>query len=195
LWDESELTQQEISVHWVDRGGDVTYHGPGQLVGYPLIPLGVLKKGKEDHIPKVDYVGYIRKLEQVLVLTLATLGVDAKPVEGLTGVWIDRDQFSVISELSEDTGRQPIAKLAAIGVKIDARGVTRHGFALNVNPNMAYWEGIIGCGLEYPEIDLSQLLDPTPSMQTVIEAIIHAFGHIFNYDLRFEAQEGGDPEK
>lgn len=81
LWDETELRQREISVHWVDRGGDVTYHGPGQLVGYPLLPLerisqhAPLEKGDRDHIPTADYVGYIRKLEETIIKALAELGL------------------------------------------------------------------------------------------------------------------------
>jgi lipoate-protein ligase B len=202
LWDEAELARRGITVHWVDRGGDVTYHGPGQLVGYPLIPLGVLhppsprtrlpipfedaSQGEGNHTPKVDYLGYIRKLEQVLVMALDTLGVEARPVEGLTGVWIDRDPFPVTSNQPASSSQPSIAKLAAIGVKIDARGVSRHGFALNVDPDMTYWEGIIGCGLTFPEISLAQLLDPVPDMEMVIEALLQAFGRIFNYDMLIE---------
>ena len=169
LWDKNELARRGIAVHWVDRGGDVTYHGPGQLVGYPLIPLGIPALPDDgNRIPQADYVGYIRILEQVIITAVAKFGVDAKTVEGLTGVWI----------------HQPlISKLAAIGVKVDTRGITRHGFALNVNPDMAYWDGIIGCGLAHPEISLAQLLNPVPEMETVIEAITKAFGEIFGYEM------------
>ena len=167
LWDEHELARRGVAVHWVDRGGDVTYHGPGQLVGYPLIPLGSLA------LQKVDYIGYIRKLERVIIATVAEFGVVAQQVEGLTGVWVEDQRSAVSGQPSE------IAKLAAIGVKVDARGITRHGFALNVNPDMEYWEGILGCGLPHPEISLAQLLDPAPAMEQVITAVETHFGQIF----------------
>jgi lipoate-protein ligase B len=165
LWDETELARKGVSVHWVDRGGDVTYHGPGQLVGYPLLPLGL------SSVQKVDYIGFIRKLERVIIAAVAELGVQARQVEGLTGVWVKGSD-------------QSIAKLAAIGVKVDAQGISRHGFALNVDPDMAYWEGIIGCGLTYPEISLAQLLDPPPLMENVIAAVLQAFQQVFGYDIQ-----------
>lgn len=74
-------------MHWVDRGGDVTYHGPGQLVGYPLLPLGKPVTG-ESHIPSADYVGYVRKLEESLILALLRLGLASGQLPGLTGVWV-----------------------------------------------------------------------------------------------------------
>lgn len=186
LWDEGERAQRRVTVHWVDRGGDVTYHGPGQLVGYPLISLGRLSPS-EKRIPQADYVGYIRKLEQVIIAAVAEFGIEAQLVEGLTGVWVGREKTSVLND-------QPaITKLAAIGVKVDARGVTRHGFAINLKPDMSYWEGIIGCGLEYPETSLAQLLDPAPSMEILREAVRRNFGQVFNYQLSFK--EKGPHEK
>jgi len=86
LWSPAELEQHGVAVYWVDRGGDVTYHGPGQLVGYPLLPLGPLSQ--DARLPQVDYVGYLRRLEEVLILTLANYGVQGKRVEGMTGVWV-----------------------------------------------------------------------------------------------------------
>ena len=176
LWDQAEQARRGVTVHWVDRGGDVTYHGPGQLVGYPLIPLGQLSPS-EKRIPQADYVGYIRKLEKMIITAVAAFGVEARQVEGLTGVWVDKDQFSTSSD------QTAISKLAAIGVKVDARGITRHGFAINLNPDMRYWEGIIGCGLEYPEISLAQLLDPTPTMGKLREAVMRIFGQVFGYQI------------
>jgi len=176
LWDEAELARRGVSVYWVDRGGDVTYHGPGQLVGYPLIPLGKLSPSG-NRIPQADYVGYIRKLEQLIITAVANFGVEARQMEGLTGVWVDRKSTGVNHQLAA------IAKLAAIGVKVDARGITRHGFAINVNPDMSFWEGIIGCGLEYPEISLAQLINPAPTMESVCEAVRKSFGQVFNYQI------------
>src|SRR5215813_13175885 len=86
LWGESQLKEKGIAIHWVDRGGDVTYHGPGQLVGYPLLPLG--KVNAENKLPQADYVGYVRNLEETLIVALAKLGLPAGQRQGLTGVWI-----------------------------------------------------------------------------------------------------------
>src|SRR5689334_18075435 len=158
LWGAEQLKEKGISIHWVDRGGDVTYHGPGQLVGYPLLPLGKLNA---DHkLPKVDYVGYVRKLEKMLIAALVELGLGAGQRAGKTGVWIQPDVYSrCVSCKPED--REKPAKIAAIGVKVDARGVSRHGFALNVNPDMEYWDGIIPCGLQNePVVSLADLLSP-----------------------------------
>jgi len=91
-------------------------------------------------------------------------------------VWVASDQ-------SPACGKANIAKLAAMGVKVDARGITQHGFAINVNPDMRYWEGIIGCGLQYPEISLAQLLDPIPTTELVTEAILQAFSLTFGFDM------------
>jgi lipoate-protein ligase B len=198
LWDQAELQKRGITVHWVDRGGDVTYHGPGQLVGYPLLALGrpsiqaSSTLGGGNHFPKTDYVGYIRKLEQTLISTVGEFGIEARQVEGLTGVWVDLEKSAIldrspgIRSLASNQGRPHlIAKLAAIGVKVDAYGISRHGFALNIDPDMGYWEGIIGCGLSHPEISLAQFLNPVPSMDLVINAVIEAFGTKFNYRFRY----------
>ena len=169
LWGKAELNERRVQVFWVDRGGDVTYHGPGQLVGYPLIPL------KTDHLvtssqsdsailPQADYVGYLRRLEQVLIQALLQFGVQAGRVKNLTGVWVNG------------------AKIAAIGVKVDAHGITRHGFALNVAPDMSYWNGIVGCGLAgYSVTSLAQILPVPPPMPEVIQAVITAFKAVFEF--------------
>ena len=177
LWDEAELEQRGVSVHWVDRGGDVTYHGPGQLVGYPLLPLAdkinrVVRADNASHIPQADYVGYVRRLEQALILALGRFEVPARTLEGLTGVWVP---------MQGETG---VAKLAAIGVKVDAKGVSRHGFALNVNPDMSYWQGIIGCGLVGHQVTcLADILDSPPSLVEVMDALVASFGVVYPYRL------------
>ena len=176
LWGEAQLKQKGISVHWVDRGGDVTYHGPGQLVGYPLFPLE--KINIENKLPNADYVGYIRKLEKTLIVALAELGVVTGQRSGLTGVWVQADVHSHCARCKPEDRQKP-AKIAAIGVKVDARGVSRHGFALNVNPDMEYWDGIIACGLSEPVISLADLLEPVPSMELVKEEIVNAFRKVF----------------
>ena len=180
LWGESQLKEKGIAIHWVDRGGDVTYHGPGQLVGYPLLPLTPtplpLGEGK---IPQADYVGYVRKLEKVIITALARLGLIAGQRPGLTGVWIQADVHSRCPRCLPEDRMKP-AKIAAIGVKVDVRGVSRHGFALNVNPDMEYWDGIIACGLQdEPIVSLADLFAEPPSMERVKAEVVKAFGEVF----------------
>jgi lipoate-protein ligase B len=181
LWDEAEMTARGVKVHWVDRGGDVTYHGPGQLVGYPLLKLSTNglfhdpASGKP-RLPQADYLGYVRRLEQALILALARLGVGAFPVEGKTGVWVDGSRPSTLDS-------QP-AKIAAIGIKVDARGVSRHGFALNVNPDMSYWQGIIACGLVGCAVtSLAELCSPPPSLESVSAEVVNAFAQTYQFDM------------
>jgi lipoyl(octanoyl) transferase len=176
LWGEEQLKQKGISIHWVDRGGDVTYHGPGQLVGYPLLSLG--KLNNENKLPEADYVGYVRKLEKTLIVALARLGVGAGQRSGLTGVWIQADVHSRCPRCRPEDRESP-AKIAAIGVKVDAQGISRHGFALNVNPDMEYWDGIIACGLSEPVVSLADLLAPVPTMERVKQEVISAFREVF----------------
>lgn len=193
LWNVEELDRQGVRVHWVDRGGDVTYHGPGQLVGYPLIKLGsgglvqknrAVDKGKSRvRIPRADYVGYIRNLEKCLITALAKLGLVSGQMKGMSGVWVQPHVASRCSKCPPELREKP-SKIAAIGVKVDVNGVTRHGFALNVNPDMSYWQGIIACGLEgYPSSSLEELLDPAPDMEEVMSAVVDSFGYLFDYDM------------
>jgi len=196
LWNDAQLKEKGIATHWVDRGGDVTYHGPGQLVGYPLIPLTPIgvqrlptldhrsqKTSESVHIPNTDYVGYIRKLEKTLILALANLGLVTGQRKGLTGVWVQADVWSRCPRCRPEDRQKP-AKIAAIGVKVDARGVTRHGFALNVNPDMSYWDGVIACGLaDEPVAALADLLEPVPDMEKVKQEVISAFGEVFDYEI------------
>lgn len=188
LWKENQLKEKGISTYWVDRGGDVTYHGPGQLVGYPLIPLNPIKPDRsqeeamdgEDSLGPVrsDYVGYIRKLEEMLIGVLMNYGIASGQIPGKTGVWIQADVHSRCPRCKPEDRKKP-AKIAAIGVKVDAKGVTRHGFALNVNPDMDYWEGIIPCGLTEPVVSLADLLNPMPTMEDVKARISVSFRKIF----------------
>jgi lipoyl(octanoyl) transferase len=189
LWGEEQLKQKGISIHWVDRGGDVTYHGPGQLVGYPLLPLNPLRPDRfqnessdleniSEKPVRSDYVGYVRKLEKTLIVALARLGVGAGQRSGLTGVWIQADVHSRCPRCRPEDRESP-AKIAAIGVKVDAQGISRHGFALNVNPDMEYWDGIIACGLSEPVVSLADLLAPVPTMERVKQEVISAFREVF----------------
>lgn len=175
LWSEAELEAKGVELHWVDRGGDVTYHGPGQLVGYPILPLGEVDA--HGHLPGPDYVGYLRRLEKTLIRTLAAYGVSGSQLDGLTGVWVEQDDAML--------GRA--SKIAAIGVKVDARGVSRHGFALNVAPDMSYWQGIVPCGIDdRPVTSLARLLQEYPTVQQVAESAASAFGEIFDFDMRWQ---------
>jgi lipoate-protein ligase B len=177
LWGESQLKEKGIDIHWVDRGGDVTYHGPGQLVGYPLIPLG--KVNSDNKLPNADYVGYVRALEKALINAMASFGLVTGQRKGLTGVWIQADVYSRCTCCKPEDKKKP-AKLAAIGVKVDARGVSRHGFALNVNPDMDYWDGIIACGLQdEPIVSLADLLPAPPAMEQVKAEVVRAFDEVF----------------
>lgn len=190
LWDDEELQRRGVQVYWVDRGGDVTYHGPGQLVGYPLLPLApgglyaAATPGASPRLPQADYVGYLRKLEATLIQALLRLGVVSGQLKGITGVWVQPNALSRCLRCKPEL-RQPPAKIAAIGVKVDARGVSRHGFALNVNPAMEYWEGIVGCGLKnFPIASLADLLETPPRMPQVMQAVEEAFAEVFSYTLQ-----------
>src|SRR5687768_1721117 len=195
LWGESQLKEKGIEIHWVDRGGDVTYHGPGQLVGYPLLPLGGVRSLptseaqsqetlQSPRIPDADYVGYVRKLEKTLIIALARLGLAAGQRSGLTGVWIQADVHSRCPRCTPEDRKKP-AKIAAIGVKVDAQGVSRHGFALNVHPDMDYWEGIIACGLEdEPVVSLADLFPNPPSMERVKQEVTTAFDEVFRIEVK-----------
>jgi lipoate-protein ligase B len=193
LLEQVELDQRGIDVHWVDRGGDVTYHGPGQLVGYPLLPLapGGLKiitqtddSGmQKPRLPQADYVGYVRKLEATIISALMRLRVISGQLKGFTGVWVQPHTISRCINCPPEMRRLP-AKIAAIGVKVDVKGISRHGFSLNVDPDMSYWEGIIGCGLQdYPIASLANFRDPPPPMEQVIATVIAAFKETFGYKI------------
>jgi lipoyl(octanoyl) transferase len=108
----------------VDRGGRITWHGPGQIVGYPIVGL----------LDPVDVVAYVRRVEQTLIDVCSELGVPTVRVEGRSGVWVSADEFG------------PDRKVAAIGVRV-ARGVTMHGFSLNVDNSLAAYEAIVACGI------------------------------------------------
>jgi lipoyl(octanoyl) transferase len=179
LWDEAELDARGVDVQWIDRGGDVTYHGPGQLVGYPLIPLG--RVNANGHLPQADYVGYIRLLEEVIIRALAEMGLVSGQIPGLTGVWVQPDVASRCLHCPPAAKKQP-SKIASIGVKVDVHGISRHGFALNVNPDMSFWEGIIACGLaDYPAISLADLFDTPPSIEQARNSIIKSFQEVFQF--------------
>lgn len=160
------LKKNGIDLFECDRGGDVTYHGPGQLVGYPIFDLRSFADA--DGKPKTIWpVEFVRRIEEVLIRTCADFGIATQRVEGLTGVWTQ--------------GREE-AKIAAIGVHI-SRGVTSHGFALNVTTLLDHFQWIVPCGIAgKPVTSMEKELGPaaTPGMQRVIESVARNFGRVFN---------------
>jgi lipoyl(octanoyl) transferase len=141
LLDTQTLAERGIAVERTDRGGRVTYHGPGQLVGYPIVRLTT-----------ADLVGYVRSLERAMIAVAEDFGVEAGPVEGLTGIWAgDR-------------------KVGAIGIHV-SRGITTHGFALNVNPDLTMFNGIVPCGIvDRGVTSLSELLGRDVPMDEVVRS-------------------------
>ncbi|MBI5116976.1 lipoyl(octanoyl) transferase LipB [Candidatus Poribacteria bacterium] len=149
------LKAEGIEVQSTDRGGDVTYHGPGQLVGYPIIDL---RAHKQD----VDWI--LRQLEAVIISSLKRLNIDACAIPGLTGVWVGG------------------AKIAAIGIGV-SHWITFHGFALNVDPRMKHFDLIIPCGLKNkPVTCLRDVLRDMPSMGGVKQIIIESFCETFGLE-------------
>lgn len=137
LLDESQLARIGATFHRINRGGDITYHGPGQLVGYPILDLDNFF---------TDIHRYMRLLEEAVIRTLADYGLDAGRIDKLTGVWLDYKETG----LAPQTGASQIAgprKICAMGVKA-SRWVTMHGFALNVNTNLRYFNHIVPCGID-----------------------------------------------
>lgn len=197
LWNETQRAENGVDLRVVDRGGDVTYHGPGQLVGYPLLPLAppgwTTQADQSSRIPQADYVGFVRSLEKVLIFALARLGVVGGTRQGLTGVWVAADVWARCPRCLPALKPAP-AKIASIGVKVDAKGVSRHGFALNIDTDPHYWKGIIPCGLDQVQMaNLSDFLDPMPTMDQIRETVILAFEEVFLCHLRWD--EGGSIPK
>ena len=143
-----------IPVYQIERGGDVTFHGPGQLVGYPILDL-------RDHCQSVSW--YMRTLEEVLIQTLGQFCIEARRRVGLTGVWVGEE------------------KIAALGVRL-SRWVSMHGFALNVNTDLNFFDGIIPCGIfEYDVTSMTRVLGKEVSMVEVEETLITIFRTLFSF--------------
>lgn len=154
LADEIVRAQFGVELHETGRGGDVTYHGPGQLVGYPIIKL---QPGRQ------DIRRYVRDLQEVLIRAAADFGVEAEPRGGeLVGVWVGDE------------------KLAAIGIRI-SRWVTMHGFAFNVTTDLDYFQLIVPCGIhEHGVTSLEKLLGRPVEMGAVVDSAVRHFGEVFN---------------
>jgi len=150
-----ELASRDIAVHRTGRGGDVAYHGPGQLVGYPILDLKPDRK---------DLHAYLRSVEGVLLRVLAAFGLRGKREPGATGVWVDG------------------AKAAAVGVRVSSGWIASHGFALNANTDLSYYSAIVPCGIpDRPVTSLSRLLGrevtPWDAAEAVGAAMVEEFGY------------------
>ncbi len=147
------LREMNVEVHEIDRGGDVTYHGPGQVVGYPIIDLREWKR---------DVLAYVRGIEQSVMAALRKFGIESFTEPGATGVWTNQ------------------GKVCAIGVHI-SRWVTTHGFALNWRTDLSYFGLIVPCGLQRPVTSM-EALGATPPLETVHEALAEEFAREFGYE-------------
>jgi lipoate-protein ligase B len=152
LADASLLQELRAEVHHVDRGGEVTYHGPGQLVGYPIVNLRQWRGGP---------LKFVQALELTLISALAEYGIMAESEDRPTGVWVGN------------------AKIAAIGVRV-SQGVSMHGFALNVSPDLSYFKHIVPCGLPDADVtSMAQQSDYAPEVGDVAELVTRCFGEAF----------------
>ncbi len=146
------LQQQHIDLVEIDRGGDITFHGPGQIVGYPILDLSAFHK---------DVHWYLRMLEEVIIRTLRTFSIESVRVPGMTGVWVQD------------------AKICAIGIKV-TRWVTMHGFALNVNTDLSFFDHIIPCGLEDKGVtSISKFTGNIVDKNHVIKELVGQFQQVF----------------
>jgi lipoyl(octanoyl) transferase len=156
LIDETARARSGIELFETGRGGDVTYHGPGQLVGYPIIKLAP---------DRCDLRRYVRDLEESLIRTAADFGVTAKRIDGMTGVWVGQE------------------KLAAIGIRI-SRWVTMHGFAFNVSTDLTFFRLIVPCGIkDHGVTSLQKLLDRPVEITEVAQSVTRHFGELFSEEM------------
>ena len=164
----NDLDRKGASFYHINRGGDITYHGPGQIVGYPIIDL--------DNFT-TDIHKYLRNIEEAIILTLRDYGIHGGRIKGLTGVWLD----------FEGSGRP--RKICAIGVKT-SRWVTMHGFAFNVNTDLSYFNNIIPCGINDKTVtSLSRELQKKVEVSKVEEKIKAYFARVFEMDIRDQPPE------
>ncbi len=161
LASEHVLQQKGVEFHATDRGGDITYHGPGQIVGYPILNLGAIRH---------DVVWYVRMLEEVMIRATLEFGITAERVEGKTGIWVRYENAE--------------EKVAAIGVHI-SRWVTSHGFAYNVSTDLRYFDLIVPCGIaDSKATSLERLLGRSVRREEIAPRIAKHFGEVFGLELR-----------
>lgn len=170
LLDDDERRAAGIALRHIDRGGDVTYHGPGQLVGYPILDLKRLYAARGFARPDLHL--YLREIEETVIRALADFGIRGWRYEGYTGVWVD--------------GKDGPSKIAAIGIKVSSRGISSHGFALNVDPDLRRFEGIVPCGIaEHGVTSMARQLWQTVMVEDVLHPITDAFASVFDVEARF----------
>lgn len=164
LLSEAELKAEKIDFHHINRGGDITFHGPGQIVGYPLIDLDQFF---------TDIHKYLRVLEEGVILTLADYGIESERMNGYTGVWLDADNST------------KARKICALGIKC-SRWVTMHGFAFNVNTNLNYFKNIIPCGIDDKAVtSMQNELGRTLNMKEVSKKLQIHLSNLFGWELIF----------
>jgi lipoyl(octanoyl) transferase len=186
------LAQRGVEVFECDRGGDVTFHGPGQLVGYPILDLrGFLSEdGKRKTLGAVEFV---RHLEEVLICTCSEFGIPTMRIPGLTGVWTDLNPLSSRTRREDPIADRPPesrdlefsreSKIAAIGVHI-SRGVTSHGFAINVDTDLSFFDLIIPCGITAkPVSSMAKQLNKLIPLQDVAHSVSRHFGAVFGSQI------------
>lgn len=162
LLNEEELQSKNARFYKINRGGDITYHGPGQIVGYPILDLDNFF---------TDIHQYLRFLEEAVILTLKDYGIEAGRIPGLTGVWIDHEK------------KVNPRKICALGVK-SSRWVTMHGFAFNVNPDLSYFGNIIPCGISDKAVtSLAMELGEEPDILQVEQILLKHLAAVFNMEL------------
>jgi lipoyl(octanoyl) transferase len=167
LASEHVLRQKGVEFHTTDRGGDITYHGPGQIVGYPILNLGAIRR---------DVVWYVRMLEEAMIRATAEFGVAAERVAGKTGIWVKNGNAE--------------EKLAAIGVHI-SRWVTSHGFAYNVSTDLRYFDLIVPCGIAgCKATSLEKLLGDSVKRKDVAPQIALHLGEVFGLELKETSRAG-----
>lgn len=167
LASEQVLRQKGVEFHSSDRGGDITYHGPGQLVGYPILNLGAIRK---------DVVWYVRMLEEVMIRATAEFGISAERVAGETGIWARDTNDSNATNLIEE-------KLGAIGVHI-SRWVTSHGFAYNVSTDLRNFDLIVPCGITGRKAtSLEKILGRAVARKEAVQPVVRHFGEVFGLEM------------
>jgi lipoyl(octanoyl) transferase len=169
LANENVLRQKSVALHDTNRGGDITFHGPGQIVGYPILDLGAIRR---------DVHWYVRTLEEVMIRASADFGLTAFRIPGRTGIWVHPPARSAEAQ----TAPAPEEKLAAIGVHI-SRWVTSHGFAYNVFTDLRYFDLIIPCGIaERKATSLEKLLNRSVATSEAKPALLRHFAELFSLE-------------
>jgi lipoyl(octanoyl) transferase len=164
------LAQKGVEFHATNRGGDITYHGPGQVVGYPVIQLGAIRR---------DVVWYVRMLEEVMIRACADFGIEAQRESGKTGVWVGGGVRNAV----------PAEKIGAIGVHI-SRWVTSHGFAFNVSTDLRYFDLIVPCGIAgRTATSLEKITSRTVKRNEAAPKLVEHFGEVFGLGMKPGSRE------